>query len=99
MVKIYIYYSYTHDKFITKYITGVNLLEVGHVNQFNQELIQIIDINDLRKKSRLNHTIERYRYVKKINSLYKEDIKSLKRERKEKISNAIISRRHSSRHY
>lgn len=78
MVKIYIYYSYTHDKFITKYITGVNLLEVGHVNQFNQELIQIIDTSDLRKKSRLNRSITRYRYVKKISSLYDKEIKELK---------------------
>ena len=85
MVKIYIYYSYTHDKFITKYITGVNLLEVGHVNQFNQELIQIIDINDLRKKSRLNRSITRYRYVKRISSLYDKEIKELKKKRKERL--------------
>lgn len=85
MVKIYIYYSYTHDKFITKYITGVNLLEVGHVNQFNQELIQIIDIADLRRKSRLNRSITRYRYVKRISSLYDEEIKELKKKRKERL--------------
>ena len=85
MVKIYIYYSYTHDKFITKYITGVNLLEVGHVNQFNQELIQIIDTSDLRKKSRLNRSITRYRYVKRISSLYDEEIKELKKKRKERL--------------
>lgn len=85
MVKIYIYYSYTHDKFITKYITGVNLLEVGHVNQFNQELIQIIDTSNLRKKSRLNRSITRYRYVKKISSLYDKEIKELKEKRKERL--------------
>ena len=85
MVKIYIYYSYTHDKFITKYITGVNLLEVGHLNQFNQELIQIIDIADLRKKSRLNRSITRYRYVKRISSLYDKEIKELKKKRKERL--------------
>lgn len=85
MVKIYIYYSYTHDKFITKYITGVNLLEVGHLNQFNQELIQIIDTSDLQKKSRLNRSITRYRYVKKISSLYDKEIKELKEKRKERL--------------
>ena len=85
MVKIYIYYSYSHDKFITKYITGTNLTEVGHINQFNQELIQIIAVNDLQKKSKLNRTISRYRYIKKINSLYSEDIKELKIERKERL--------------
>lgn len=85
MVKIYIFYSYTHDKFITKYITGVNFLEVGHVNQYNQELIQIIDVTDLKNYSVFQRIMRKIKYVRRINSFFKRDIKSLKKERKEML--------------
>lgn len=85
MAKIYILYSYTHNKFITKYITGTNLQEVGHVNQFNQEILQIIDLTDLKNYSVFQHFKRKFKYVKRINSSYKRDINSLKKERKEML--------------
>ena len=85
MVKIYILYSYTHNKFITKYITGTNLQNVGHVNQFNQEVLQIIDVDDLKNYSVFKRIRRKFRYVKRINSSYKKDVDSLRRERKERL--------------
>lgn len=86
MVKIFIYYSLTHNKIVVKYSNGVNLKDVGSVNQFNQLLLQIIDVTDLQHFSSLERIKRRYRYVKKINSIYEDKKKELDRERRHLVN-------------
>ena len=100
MVKICIFYSLTHNKVIVKYSTGVNQLEVGSINQYNQLLLQVINIVDLQHVSSLKRIKSKLKYVKKINSIYREQIKTLDRERRTKLDVIKItsSRRSCSRH-
>lgn len=82
MVKIFIYYSLTHNKTIVKYSNGVNFYEIGSINQFNQLLLQVIDVTDLQHFSYLDRIRNNIRYVKKINSIYDNKKKELDRERR-----------------
>lgn len=86
MVKIFIYYSLTHNKIVVKYSNGVNFNEVGSINQFNQLLLQIIDVTDLQHLSSLERIKRKIRYVKKINSIYEDKKRELDRERRHLVN-------------
>lgn len=94
MVRVYVLYSLTHNKFIIKYSTAKAYKhEVGYINQYNQVLLQIIDLSKPRKKG-LKYTLDKVKYISRINRL-KEEIKDIKAERRQKRHEFITNRRHS----
>lgn len=83
MVKVYVFYSLTHNKFVIKYSKSLsNAHDVDHKNQYNQVLLQIIDLDDLETKRSLKYTLKRIKYISRINSLYRKEIKEIKSERR-----------------
>lgn len=84
MVKVYVFYSLTHNKFVIKYSTGVNTLQVGDVNQYMQVLLQIIDIDSKYRKKGLKYTINKIKYILRIKKLYRKELKKIKLERRAK---------------
>lgn len=95
MVRVYVYYSLTHNKFVIKYSKSIaTVYELGKVNQYNQVLLQVIDLTEPQEKG-LKYTIKRYKYISRINRLYKEEIKDIKAERRQKRHEFITNRRHS----
>lgn len=99
MVRVYVLYSLTHNKFVIKYSTAKAYKhEVGYINQYNQVLLQIIDLSKPHKKG-LKYTLDKVKYISRINRLYKEEIKDIKAERRQKRHEFFINRRRSTRHY
>ena len=95
MVRVYVYYSLTHNKFVIKYSKSIaTVYELGKVNQYNQVLLQVIDLTEPQEKG-LKYTIKRYKYISRINRLYKEEIKDIKAERRQERHEFITNRRHS----
>ncbi len=83
MVKVYVFYSLTHNKFVIKYSKSLsNAHDVDYKNQYNQVLLQIIDLDDLETKRSLKYTLKRIKYISRINSLYRKEIKEIKSERR-----------------
>lgn len=85
MVRVYVFYSLTHNKFVIKYSTGVNTLKVGDVNQYMQVLLQIIDIDSKYRKKVLKYTINRIKYILRIKKLYRKELKEIKLERRTRV--------------
>ena len=85
MVKVYVFYSLTHNKFVIKYSTGVNTLRVGDVNQYMQVLLQIIDIDSKYRKKSLKYMINRIKYILRIKRLYRKELKEIKLERRTRV--------------
>lgn len=85
MVRVYVFYSLTHNKFVIKYSTGVNTLRVGDVNQYMQVLLQIIDIDSKYRKKSLKYTINRIKYILRIKRLYRKELKEIKLERRARV--------------
>lgn len=85
MVRVYVFYSLTHNKFVIKYSTGVNTLQVGDVNQYMQVLLQIIDIDCKYRKKGLKYTINRIKYILRIKKLYRKELKEIKLERRTRV--------------
>lgn len=85
MVRVYVFYSLTHNKFVIKYSTGVNTLQVGDVNQYMQVLLQIIDIDSKYRKKGLKYTINKIKYILRIKRLYRKELKEIKLERRARV--------------
>lgn len=85
MVRVYVFYSLTHNKFVIKYSTGVNTLQVGDVNQYMQVLLQIIDIDSKYRKKSLKYTINKIKYILRIKRLYRKELKKIKLERRARV--------------
>lgn len=97
IIKVYVFYSLTHNKFIIKYSTGVNSLEVGSVNQYQQVLVQIIELTEKSpKKFSLKYTIKKFMYISRINKFYRESLKEIKQERRRQYARIIQRNGHNS---
>lgn len=97
MVRVYVFYSLTHNKFIIKYSKSIaTVYELGKVNQYNQVLLQVIDLTEPQEKS-LKYTIKRYKYISRINKLYRNEIAEIKLERRNR-KNAFLHNGSGSRH-
>lgn len=87
MIKLYVFYSYPHQKYVIKYLTGYLDKEIGYTTTYNEELVQILYVNSdytcdslftapkKRAIEKIKYRYKRYLYLRKQNIILKNEYK------------------------
>lgn len=86
MIKLYVFYSYPHKKYVIKYLTGYLDKEIGYTTTYNEELVQILYVNPnytcdslftapVGVKEKIKYRYKRYLYLRRQNIILKKEYK------------------------